>query len=105
MEAVRPSELSKWYHPLAERFNCGNQVHENAKGGPPARYPGKDQNKNSGIYLGRGANGSIWILDQWPARVGTGQKAHPPQPRELHPGGSNVSNNSSAYYVILVAPR
>jgi len=69
------------------------------------RYPGKDQDKNSGIYLGRGTNGSIWILDQWPARPGTAQKAHPPQPRELRPGGSNVSNNSNAYFVILVAPR
>jgi hypothetical protein len=68
-------------------------------------YPGKDQNKNSAIYLGRGTNGSIWVLDQWPARPGTTQKAHPPQPRELRPGGTNVSNNSNAYYVILVAPR
>ena len=69
------------------------------------RYPGKDQDKNSGIYLGRGVNGSIWILDQWPARAGTGQQAHPPQPRELRPSGSTVSNSSNAYYEILVALR
>lgn len=69
------------------------------------RYPGKGKDKNSAIYLGRGANGSIWILDQWPARPGTQQQAHPPQPRELLPGRANVSNDSNAYYVIFVAPR
>jgi hypothetical protein len=70
------------------------------------RYPKGDQPKNSGIYLGRGTNGSIWILDQWPARSGTGQKDHPPQPRELLTDNSRgASNNSNAYHVILVAPR
>ena len=70
------------------------------------RYPKGDQPKNSGIYLGRGTNGSIWILDQWPARSGTGQKDHPPQPRELLTDNSRgASNNSNAYHVILVEPR
>jgi hypothetical protein len=70
------------------------------------RYPGEGQNKNSGIYLGRGVNGSIWILDQWPARPLVGQKVHAPQPRELLTDGRRgASNNSNAYYVILVAPR
>lgn len=70
------------------------------------RYPKGDEQKNSGIYLGRGTNGSIWILDQWPARSGTGQRDHPPQPRELLTDNRRgASNNSNAYYVILVAPR
>jgi hypothetical protein len=68
------------------------------------RYPQTDVNKNSGIYLGRGANGSVWILDQWPAR-NSGQKVHPPQPRELLRDSRNVSNDSHAYYVIYAAPR
>jgi RHS repeat-associated protein len=69
-------------------------------------YPKGDQPKNSGIFLKKGTNGSIWILDQWPARSGTGQKAHPPQPRELLPDSSRgASNNANAYHVIMVAPR
>jgi hypothetical protein len=52
---------------------------------------------NSGIYLGPGVNGSIWILDQWPG--------HPPQRREvLNQHTSYPANNSSAYSVILVGP-
>jgi hypothetical protein len=67
------------------------------------RYPtGKD--KNSGIYLGPGTKGSIWILDQWPAH--DPNPAHPPQPRELlNDNARGVSNNSNAYHVILVAPE
>jgi RHS repeat-associated protein len=65
------------------------------------RYPTGPQ-KNSGIYLGSGVNGSIWILDQWPER--RGRAAHPPQPREvLFDPGRSISDNSGAYYVILVA--
>jgi hypothetical protein len=66
------------------------------------RYPsGKD--KNSGIYLGPGTKGSIWILDQWPAHAPN--PAHPPQPREvLNDNTRGASNNANAYHAILVAP-
>ena len=68
-------------------------------------YPKGDVPKNSGIYLGRGANGSIWILDQWPARPAVGQRVNPPQQRQLLPNQPYASNNANAYYVILVKPR
>ena len=54
--------------------------------------------KNSAIYLGKGMNGSIWVLDQW-------NPAHPPQPREVRSYGDpayNVSNNANSYSVIRV---
>jgi len=34
------------------------------------RFP-SESGWNSGIYLGRGTNGSIWILDQWPGHACT----------------------------------
>lgn len=53
--------------------------------------------KNSGIYLGPGTKGSIWILDQWPG--------HAPEPREVvFDNNRSPSNNSNAYSVIYVAP-
>lgn len=57
-------------------------------------YPSKS-GWNSAIYLGKGTNGSIWVLDQWPG--------HPPEPREI-PVKNNAlpANNSGAYSVILV---
>jgi RHS repeat-associated protein len=66
------------------------------------RFPNKD-GWNSGIYLGPGVNGSIWILDQWPARPG--HPARPPEPRELlHNNNARPANNSAACSVILTGP-
>ena len=59
------------------------------------RYPQTDVPKNSAIYLGRGARGSIWILDQW-------NPGHPPTPREVLPSGSFPSNNPNGYSVIYL---
>jgi hypothetical protein len=69
------------------------------------RYPGPNvSDKNSGIYLGKGTNGSIWILDQWPARPSRNTPAHPPQPREVfNDNRRGASNNANAYYEIYVA--
>ena len=66
-------------------------------------YP-KDPDKNSGIYLDQGTNGSIWILDQWPAHPEINTPTHPPQPRELRfNDGRSLSNSAGAYHVILGA--
>lgn len=60
------------------------------------RFP-SESGWNSGIYLGRGANGSIWILDQWPG--------HSPEPRTVYLNDkAEPSNNSAAYSVILTGP-
>jgi RHS repeat-associated protein len=60
------------------------------------RFP-SESGWNSGIYLGHGANGSIWILDQWPG--------HAPAPRELLLNNNALpANNSAAYSVILTGP-
>jgi hypothetical protein len=71
-------------------------------------YPGSgDPHKNSGIFLGPGlftGPGGIQILDQWPAYPPNA--AHPPQPRDMRYYGDpahDVSNNSHAYYVIILA--
>ncbi|HEV3316153.1 MAG TPA: BPSL0067 family protein [Candidatus Angelobacter sp.] len=66
------------------------------------RYPQGEVPKNSGIYLSQGTNGSIWILDQWPAHGKN--PANPPHPREvLFDNRRDTSNNSNAYSVIYVA--
>jgi len=72
------------------------------------RYPGQDDpHKNSGIFLGAGVMGgpgSARILDQWPAYASN--PAHPPQPRDMRYYADpthDVSNNSHAYYVIMLA--
>ena len=49
-------------------------------------YPKGDQPKHSGIFLKKGTNGSIWILDQWPARSGTGQESAPTPAARATPG-------------------
>ncbi|HWG96012.1 MAG TPA: BPSL0067 family protein [Nitrospira sp.] len=63
-------------------------------------YPQEDGvAKNSAIYLGKGTNGSIWILDQY------NHPAHPPHPREIFFNSNpnhDVSNNANSYYVIHV---
>jgi len=61
------------------------------------RYPSKS-GWNSGLVLGPGTKGSIWVLDQWPG--------HPPEPREI-PLNNNAlpANNSGAYSVILVEDK
>ena len=61
------------------------------------RYPSKS-GWNSGIFLGPGTKGSVWVLDQWPG--------HPPEPREI-PVNNNAlpANNSGAYSVILVEDK
>jgi RHS repeat-associated protein len=63
--------------------------------------------KNSAIYMGRGTNGSIWVVDQWP--VGDGPPGtHQPFLHEIrnYAPDNNVhplrSNNADAYYVIRV---
>lgn len=58
-------------------------------------YPQGDVPKNSAIYLGRGAGGSIWVVDQW-------NPGHPPTAREVLPTGSFPSNNPSGYSVIYL---
>jgi RHS repeat-associated protein len=77
----------------------------NTTGKNKGHYPKGDVPKNSGIYLGPGVNGSVWILDQWPARPQIGQKGNSPRERELLPNAPYASNNSNAYFVIMVAPR
>jgi RHS repeat-associated protein len=60
------------------------------------RFPNKHQ-WNSGIYLGPGVNGSIWILDQWPGNS--------PRPRELLRDSRRApADNAGAYSVILTGP-
>jgi hypothetical protein len=72
-------------------------------------YPsdGDPLGKNSAIFMGRGAQGSIWVVDQWP--VGDGPRGtHQPFLHEViyHDPNEKVpslrSNNSNAYYVIRV---
>ena len=61
------------------------------------RYPSK-HGWNSGIYLGLGDHGSIWILDQWPG--------YSPRPRQLYPDSSAARpENAGAYSVILVEEK
>jgi RHS repeat-associated protein len=60
------------------------------------RFP-SESGWNSGIYLGKGTNGTIWILDQWPG--------HPPEPRPILVNNNALpANNSAAYSVILTGP-
>ena len=60
------------------------------------RFPNKHE-WNSGIYLGRGTNGSIWILDQWPG--------YSPREREVFLDNKRMpANNAGAYSVILTGP-
>ncbi len=63
--------------------------------------------KNSAIFMGRGTNGSIWVVDQWP--VGDGPSGtHQPFLHEIrnYAPDNNVhplrSNNADAYYVVRV---
>jgi RHS repeat-associated protein len=63
--------------------------------------------KNSAIFMGRGAQGSIWVVDQWP--VGDGPPGtHQPFLHEIrnYAPDNTVhplrSNNADAYYVIRV---
>jgi RHS repeat-associated protein len=61
--------------------------------------------KNSGIYMGTSTKGSFHFVDQWPTRTDHGRvirEAVPPQERTLSPNGAYPSDNSNAYYVILV---
>ena len=72
------------------------------------KYPSGDVPKNSGTFLGPGVasgKGSIRLMDQWNAHPPN--PANPPQSRDVRfnaDAGRDVSNNSNAYYVILV-PR
>jgi RHS repeat-associated protein len=60
------------------------------------RFPDK-HTYNSGIYLGPGVNGSIWILDQWPGNS--------PRAREVHlDSRREPADNAGAYRVILLGP-
>lgn len=71
-------------------------------------YPRGNVAKNSGVVLGPGVasgKGSIRLMDQWKAHPPN--PANPPQSRDVRfysDPTANVSNNSNAYYVILV-PR
>jgi hypothetical protein len=69
-------------------------------------YPGNSaKDKNSGIYMGQGKNGSILILDQWPGHPQTGTPAHPAEIRPVRfDDGRTLSNSAEAYHVIIV-PR
>jgi RHS repeat-associated protein len=70
--------------------------------GSNGKYP-TNGDQNSGIYMGQGKNGSILILDQWPAHAASGTPAHPPQIREMRfNDGSTLSNSAQAYHVIIV---
>ena len=72
------------------------------------RYPSGPVAKNSGVFLGPGVSsgrGSIRIMDQWNAHPP--HPAEPPQSRDVRfyqDPTRDVSNNSNAYYVIIV-PR
>jgi hypothetical protein len=62
------------------------------------RYP-QSGDRNSGIYLTNGTNGTVWILDQF------NHPSHPPHPRRLPLHSPNgCSNEASRYSVIYVAP-
>jgi RHS repeat-associated protein len=73
--------------------------------GPNGKYP-TNGDQNSGIYMGQGKNGSILILDQWPAYgPPLNTPAHPPQIRTMQLNdsyGHSLSNSASAYHVIIV---
>jgi hypothetical protein len=72
--------------------------------GSNGRYP-TSGDQNSGIYMGQGKNGSILILDQWPAHPVSGTPARPAQIREMRlDDGRTLSNSAQAYHVIIV-PR
>jgi RHS repeat-associated protein len=72
--------------------------------GSNGRYP-TNGDQNSGIYMGQGKNGSILILDQWPAHARTGTPNHPAQIREMiADDGKTLSNSANSYHVIIV-PR
>jgi hypothetical protein len=70
--------------------------------GSNGKYP-TNGDQNSGIYMGQGRNGSILILDQWPAHPASGTPDHPPQIREMRfNDGNTLSNSAQAYHVIIV---
>jgi hypothetical protein len=70
--------------------------------GSNGHYP-TNGDQNSGIYMGQGSKGSIYILDQWPAHAASGTPAHPPQVREMRFNDhSTLSNSAQAYHVIIV---
>jgi hypothetical protein len=58
-------------------------------------YPNWGSGNHAAIYLYSTADG-IRVIDQW-----TGRTHHYPQERTIRfDGGSNLSNNASAYYVV-----
>jgi len=70
--------------------------------GPDGKFH-SDGTMNSGIYMGQGKNGSILILDQWPAHPLAGTPNHPAQIREMrYDDGRTLSNSAKAYRVIIV---
>jgi hypothetical protein len=70
------------------------------------KYFPKSREKNSGIYMGSSTRGSFWLLDQWPARTDSHgnviRPARPPGERIISANGAYPSDNSRAYYVIIV---
>ena len=61
--------------------------------------------RNSGLFEGGSTKGSFWLMDQWPEERGPQgnviQQAKPEGLRPIGPNGSNVSNQSGAYFVII----
>jgi len=72
------------------------------------RYYPNSSEKNSGTFMGGSTKGSFWLLDQWPARTDSSgnviREDRPPGERPISPTGPWPSDNSNAYYVIIV-PR
>ena len=68
-------------------------------------YP-TNGNRNSGLFEGGSTKGSFWLLDQWPEQRDPHnnviQEAKPEGLRPIGPNGANISNQSGAYFVIIV---
>ena len=70
------------------------------------KYFPNSKEKNSGIFMGSKANETFRLVDQWPtvrdSRGNVRREAVPPHERTVGPNGANPSDNSYAYYVIIV---
>jgi hypothetical protein len=107
-----PRDTSKWQRGKPVVVN--GEVNPNIPDGTAvATYDSNGQyfptsgQKDCGIYIKRpDTKGSFWLLDQWPTqRDADGnvvREGMPPHLRSISPNGAYPSDNSSAYYVIVV---
>lgn len=71
------------------------------------RYFPKSPAKDCGIYVKKpDTKGSFWLLDQWPAwrdpQGNVTREGKPPHLRSISLNGAYPSDDSNAYYVIIV---